>query len=222
MYCKYIVNLYTYGNSFSFQQVFNFIVICTHFLVCRPVFVHADEIYFICIWITIFILTELKRKQPGWLMMNKTIKRSIAGRLATRRHGEWRDALCFRDFHIKHNNLINREAIKEDDDGLLDGAIAELIQKAKRKRQAEKTKQNRLGMMRHMFIVLDCSESMSVPDLKPTRLLCTLKLLEIFIEEFFDQNPISQLGIIALKAKRAEKITELTGTSRVHLKALEG
>lgn len=114
------------------------------------------------------------------------------------------------------------EAIKEDDDGLLDSAIADIIQKAKRKRQAEKTKQNRLGMMRHMFIVLDCSESMSVPDLKPTRLLCTLKLLEIFIEEFFDQNPISQLGIIALKAKRAEKITELTGTSRVHLKALEG
>ncbi|XP_060659701.1 general transcription factor IIH subunit 2 [Drosophila nasuta] len=114
------------------------------------------------------------------------------------------------------------EAIKEDDDGMLDSAIADLIQKAKRKRQAEKTKQNRLGMMRHLFIVLDCSESMSVPDLKPTRLLCTLKLLEIFIEEFFDQNPISQLGIIALKAKRAEKITELTGTSRVHLKALEG
>lgn len=116
--------------------------------------------------------------------------------------------------------LCYREAIKEDDDGLLDGAIADIIQKAKRKRQADKTKQNRLGMMRHMFIVLDCSESMSVPDLKPTRLLCTLKLLEIFIEEFFDQNPISQLGIIALKAKRAEKITELTGTSRVHLKAL--
>ncbi|XP_030385499.1 general transcription factor IIH subunit 2 [Scaptodrosophila lebanonensis] len=114
------------------------------------------------------------------------------------------------------------EAIKEDDDGLLDSAIAEIIQKAKRKRQVQKAKQNRLGMMRHLFVVIDCSESMSVPDLKPTRLLCTLKLLEIFIEEFFDQNPISQLGIIALKAKRAEKITELTGTARVHLKALEG
>nr|XP_016926934.1 general transcription factor IIH subunit 2 isoform X2 [Drosophila suzukii] len=114
------------------------------------------------------------------------------------------------------------EAIKDDEDGQLDGAIAEIIQKAKRQRQAQKTKQNRLGMMRHLFLVLDCSESMSVPDLKPTRLRCTVKLLEVFIEEFFDQNPISQLGIIALKAKRAEKVTELTGTSRVHLKALEG
>ncbi|XP_015042798.1 general transcription factor IIH subunit 2 [Drosophila pseudoobscura] len=114
------------------------------------------------------------------------------------------------------------EAIKDDEDGLLDGAIADIIQKAKRQRQAQKTKQNRLGMMRHLFIILDCSESMSVPDLKPTRLRCTIKLLDQFIEEFFDQNPISQMGIIALKAKRAEKITELTGTSRVHLKALEG
>lgn len=74
---------------------------------------------------------------------------------------------------------ILREAIKEDDDGLLDSAIAELIQKAKRKRQQQKTMQNKLGMMRHMYLILDCSESMSVPDLKPTRLLCTLKVIYI-------------------------------------------
>ncbi|XP_061393555.1 general transcription factor IIH subunit 2 [Musca vetustissima] len=114
------------------------------------------------------------------------------------------------------------EAIKEDDDGLLDSAIADIIQKAKRKRQAQKTMQNKLGMMRHLYLMLDCSESMSVPDLKPTRLLCTLKLLEKFIEEFFDQNPISQMGLIVLKGKRAEKVTELTGTAKLHLKALDG
>jgi len=37
------------------------------------------------------------------------------------------------------------------------------------------------------------------------------QLLEYFIEEYFDQNPISQLGIIVTKNKRAEKITELGG-----------
>lgn len=77
-------------------------------------------------------------------------------------------------------------------------------------------------MMRHLYVIIDCSESMSVQDLKPTRLLCTLKLLEIFIEEFFDQNPISQMGVIALKSKRAEKLTDLCGTSRKHLKAIQG
>ncbi|XP_055856665.1 general transcription factor IIH subunit 2 [Episyrphus balteatus] len=113
------------------------------------------------------------------------------------------------------------EAIKEDDDGLLDGVIADIISKAKRKRQAEKTIKNRLGMMRHLYLVLDCSEAMTMPDLKPTRFLCTLKLLEIFIEEFFDQNPISQMGIITLKAKRAEKITDLTGTAQCHMDAIK-
>lgn len=42
----------------------------------------------------------------------------------------------------------------------------------------------------------------------------------MFITEFFDQNPISQLGLIALKGKRAEKITDLTGTSKCHVNAL--
>lgn len=76
-------------------------------------------------------------------------------------------------------------------------------------------------MMRHLFIIVDCSEAMSMPDLKPTRLLCTVKLLEIFIDEFFDQNPISQLGIIVLKSKRAEKISDLSGSSSKHIKAVQ-
>ncbi|TMW41570.1 hypothetical protein DOY81_013352 [Sarcophaga bullata] len=110
------------------------------------------------------------------------------------------------------------EAIKEDDDGLLDGAIAELIQKAKRKRQQQKTMQNKLGMMRHIVHVRPRFEAYSITVYSKG----IDKLLEIFIEEFFDQNPISQMGLIALKSKRAEKITDLTGTAKPHLKALEG
>lgn len=47
------------------------------------------------------------------------------------------------------------------------------------------------------------------------------QLLEKFVEEFFDQNPLSQLGIVAMKNKRAEKITELSGNVRKHLKAIK-
>lgn len=46
-------------------------------------------------------------------------------------------------------------------------------------------------------------------------------MLEKFVEEFFDQNPLSQLGIIAMKNKRAERITELSGNIRKHLKAVQ-
>lgn len=114
------------------------------------------------------------------------------------------------------------EAIKEDDHGLLEASVADIIHNAKRKRQLDKKQGARLGMMRHLYIILDASESMSNQDLKPTRFLCSLKLLEDFIEEFFYQNPISQLGIIITRNKRAEKISDLGGNSKKHVKELQG
>lgn len=71
---------------------------------------------------------------------------------------------------------VSREAIKEDDDGFLEASVADVILRAKRKRQAQKQGSTKLGMMRHLYILLDCSESMSNQDLKPTRLLCTVKV----------------------------------------------
>jgi hypothetical protein len=47
------------------------------------------------------------------------------------------------------------------------------------------------------------------------------QLLEGFIDEFFDQNPISQMGLIITKNKRAEKISELAGNPRKHIKVCE-
>lgn len=81
-----------------------------------------------------------------------------------------------------------------------------------------RTGHSRLGMMRHLYLVVDASDAMTDQDLKPTRQLCTAKLLEGFVEEFFDQNPISQLGVIAMRNKRAEKIADLAGNSKNHLK----
>ncbi|XP_034938014.1 general transcription factor IIH subunit 2 [Chelonus insularis] len=113
------------------------------------------------------------------------------------------------------------EAIKEDDHGSFEASVADIIHKAKRKRQLEKTGGARLGMMRHLYIILDVSESITSQDLKPTRLFCTVKLLEEFIDEFFYQNPISQLGIIVTKNKRAEKLSELSGNAKKHIKEVK-
>lgn len=75
--------------------------------------------------------------------------------------------------------------------------------------------------MRHLYVVIDCSRSMEDQDLKPNRLTSTLKvspraasthskpdldltlffslqLMESFVDEYFDQNPISQVGTSAL------------------------
>jgi len=114
------------------------------------------------------------------------------------------------------------ESLKEDEDGLLESNVAELIAKAKRKQAAFRGSGTiQLGMMRHLFIIIDSSECMSQQDLKPTRYRCVLKLLEGFIQEFFDLNPISQLGIISTKMKRSEKITELAGNQKKHIEALK-
>lgn len=43
-----------------------------------------------------------------------------------------------------------------------------------------------------------------------------LQLLENFVEEYFDHNPISQLGIITTKNGRATKVSELAGKHSVN------
>uniref|UniRef100_A0A803Y6H9 VWFA domain-containing protein n=1 Tax=Meleagris gallopavo TaxID=9103 RepID=A0A803Y6H9_MELGA len=113
------------------------------------------------------------------------------------------------------------EVLKEDESGSLKATIEDILFKAKRKRIYEHHGQVRLGMMRHLYVVVDGSRTMEDQDLKPNRLTCTLKLLEYFVEEYFDQNPISQMGLIVTKNKRAEKMTELSGNPKKHIAALK-
>lgn len=69
-----------------------------------------------------------------------------------------------------------------------------------------------------MFLILDFSKAMNdSTDMKPTRLSVTLRAVEAFIREFFDQNPIAHLGVIAMRDSVAEKLTELGGESTLPL-----
>lgn len=47
------------------------------------------------------------------------------------------------------------------------------------------------------------------------------QLFEGFIEEYFEQNPISQLGLIVTRNKRAERLTDLSGNGRKHIATLK-
>lgn len=146
-----------------------------------------------------------------------------------------------------------REEIREDDRipglSVLSDSIAS---QARKKYRGDKIV--RLGMMRHLNVIVDFSESMSDQDLKPNRHICTLnvniftllqqsnqtiepeheirtvnvvspcllfQLLKKFITEFLEQNPISQLGVIVTRNKRAEKICEMSGNIRKHIQTLE-
>ena len=48
--------------------------------------------------------------------------------------------------------------------------LQDIIQKARRKRLEEKQNKTKLGMMRHLYVILDMSEAMKAQDFKPTRL----------------------------------------------------
>ncbi|GLH05956.1 General transcription factor IIH subunit, partial [Gryllus bimaculatus] len=98
-----------------------------------------------------------------------------------------------------------------------------MVQRARR-RQRQKLSHTRLGMMRHLYLILDQSEAMTSQDLKPTRHLCTLKVaFGNFIEEFLNQNPISQLGNnINVKIKEQRRCVNLLRNPGKHLKVIRG
>lgn len=76
-------------------------------------------------------------------------------------------------------------------------------------------------MDRHLFLILDNSAAMDVVDLKPwDRRTATMQLSEKFIREFFDQNPISHLGIIVTANGVATKLTDLGGSPDRHIARL--
>lgn len=58
---------------------------------------------------------------------------------------------------------------------------------------------------------------MAEKDLRPTRYLLTLRYTISFITEFFEQNPISQLGIIGMRDGIAHNISALSGNPNDHI-----
>ena len=77
------------------------------------------------------------------------------------------------------------------------------------------------GIIRHLLLVLDLSTAMSEKDLRPTRYLLTLRYTTAFIIEFFEQNPISQLGIIGMRDGLALAISPISGNPNDHISNIQ-
>ena len=58
-------------------------------------------------------------------------------------------------------------------------------------------------------------------DLRPNRYLLTLRYAQEFVVEFFEQNPISQRGVLGLRDGLAVRIGDLSGNPTEHIGALE-
>lgn len=58
-------------------------------------------------------------------------------------------------------------------------------------------------------------------DLRPTRYLLTIRYTTEFVTEFFEQNPISQLGIIGMRDGLAVRISDISGNPIDHISNLQ-
>ncbi|KAF4980615.1 hypothetical protein FZEAL_3428 [Fusarium zealandicum] len=107
----------------------------------------------------------------------------------------------------------------EDQDGILSLTALEA---EKRKRLLRDTTPLQRGIIRHVVLVLDMSFAMAEKDLLPTRYRLTLSYAAAFVREFFEQNPISQLGIIGMRDGVAVRISDVGGNPAEHLERLKG
>jgi len=105
------------------------------------------------------------------------------------------------------------QEIQEDAFGTISWKNERNEQKKRKERVSSTLTELRIekGMIRYVYIILDCSQSMNKRDLKPNRMVVAQQMIEKFIKEFFDQNPLSQLGLIIAHHKIAQKITDLGG-----------
>lgn len=76
------------------------------------------------------------------------------------------------------------------------------------------------GIIRHLILVLDLSSAMAEKDLRPTRYLLTLRYAQEFVTEFFEQNPISQLGVIGMRDGLAVRVSDMSGNPNDHIAAI--
>ncbi|KAI5467007.1 Ssl1-like-domain-containing protein [Mariannaea sp. PMI_226] len=109
--------------------------------------------------------------------------------------------------------------LPEEEDGLLNLSSLEA---EKRKRLLRDTTPLQRGIIRHMVLALDMSFAMAEKDLLPTRYRLTLSYAAAFVREFFEQNPISQLGIIGMRDGVAVRISDVGGNPSEHLERLKG
>jgi transcription initiation factor TFIIH subunit 2 len=68
-----------------------------------------------------------------------------------------------------------------------------------------------------MVLILDLSASMTDRDMRPNRFDLTLEYAREFVAEWFDQNPLGQIGIVGMKEGVAERICGLSGMWSINL-----
>ena len=104
---------------------------------------------------------------------------------------------------------------------------ADIIRKRqKRLEQNDYAQQNRRvvrDIILYVYVLIDCSHWARQKDqvLGGTKLNVTMQLLQVFVQEYYDQNPLSHFGFVTLNGGEAEILINLSLSSKTHKVALE-
>lgn len=91
-----------------------------------------------------------------------------------------------------------------------------------RTRLRKDTKPFQRGIIRHVVLVLDLSESMLDKDMRPSRYHTMIKYTQEYVREFFEQNPISQMSVLGMHDGLCIRVSELSGNPAEHIAAING
>lgn len=128
----------------------------------------------------------------------------------------------FTPFERMYEDEHSWEQLKEDEFGNLLPlkSIAEHQARRKRLLSAATSERIRRGMIRYVNVIVDLSRAASLTDMRPIRSAAMFGALKTFIRRFFNDNPLSQMGIIVLRNGIAEQLTELSSSPEVHIERL--
>ncbi|SPO03890.1 related to transcription factor TFIIH chain p47 [Cephalotrichum gorgonifer] len=125
----------------------------------------------------------------------------------------------------KKSGKASWEDVKRSWDTIVEGAdgnlsMAEVLEAEKRRRLLRDTTPLQRGIIRHLVLVVDMSFAMAEKDLLPTRYRLAMGYAGEFVREYFEQNPISQMGVVGMRDGIAIMISEMGGNPAVHLEKL--
>lgn len=58
-------------------------------------------------------------------------------------------------------------------------------------------------------------------DMRPNRAVAMAQLAQVFISEFFDQNPLSQMSVVVMRQGCAHVLTDLSASPELHRNAIK-
>ncbi|KAG1829110.1 Ssl1-like-domain-containing protein [Suillus variegatus] len=112
------------------------------------------------------------------------------------------------------------EASYTHEAGSLQGAVEDLMARGRRRRLLAPAAAIRRTIIRHLVLLLDLSAAMMDRDMRPTRFDLMLQYAREFVVEWFDQNPLGQIGVVGMRAGIGERIGEMSGNPQDVLKCL--